>query len=337
MSGAKKVLFVGPCKWLFRSFMQWDLDLLKEEFDVRLATVCFDWHDIGGTLKTPQSLIAGVAWADVIFCWFASREAFWAIALSQIFKRKAVVAVGGADVTALPELGYGAEQRKTKRYYSPYVLNRADKVLPDSKDAEKGALRIVNDSAKVTVIYLGIDVERFHPRGWKQDKVITVGIVSHSNLKRKGLETFVKSAAYLPEVEFILIGKWYDRSIDYLRSIASKNVRFTGLLPENELIRCYQEAKVYAQVSAHEAFGVSLAEAMACECVPVVTEKGAIPEVVGDTGFYVPYEDPRATAEGIARALKSDRGSLARQRIEKMFTLDRRRETLLKVIDDLFA
>jgi hypothetical protein len=84
MTGAKKVLFVGPCKWLFRSFMQWDLEILKEEFRVRPVNVCFDWQDIGGTLKTALSLIAGIAWADVVFCWFASREAFPTIAL---FKR----------------------------------------------------------------------------------------------------------------------------------------------------------------------------------------------------------------------------------------------------------
>jgi len=30
---------------------------------------------------------------------------------------------------------------------------------------------------------------------------------------------------------------------------------------------------------------MALAEAMCCECVPVVTKKGALPEVVGDTGL----------------------------------------------------
>ena len=314
--------------------MQWDLDALRGEFDVRLVNACFNIHDIRGTLTTPYRLMRGVAWADAVFCWFASREAFWAIALSQVFKRKTAVAVGGADVTAIPELRYGGA-RKTKRFYSTYVLDRATKVLPDSKDAEKGALGLVNDASKVTLIYLGIDVEKFRSSGPKKDKVMTVGVVSHSNLKRKGLETFVKSAAYLPHIEFVLVGQFADSSINYLRSIAPKNVRFAGLLPERELIRCYQEAKVYVQASAHEAFGAALAEGMACECVPVVTDKGAIPEVVGDTGIYVPYADPVATAEGIEQALKSDKGSAARQRIKNMFTIDERQKALLKVIRDL--
>ena len=333
----KKLLFVGPCKFFFRSFMQWDFDILSREFDVRLVNACFNVHDLQGTAKTPYSLITGVAWADAIFCWFASREAFWAIALSQIFKRKAAVAVGGADVTTIPELRYGAALRKTKRFYSTYVLDRATKVLPDSKDAEKGALGLVNDAFKVTLVYLGIDVEKFRSSGPKKDRVLTVGVVNQTNVKRKGLETFVKSAAYLPHLEFVLVGRFADHSIDYLRSIAPKNVRFTGFLPERELIRCYQEAKVYVQVSAHEAFGVSLAEGMACECVPVVTDKGAIPEVVGDTGTYVPYGDSAATAEAIKLAMESQNGGAARQRIKTMFSFEKRREALLKAVNDLLS
>lgn len=78
-----------------------------------------------------------------------------------------------------------------------------------------------------------------------------------------------------------------------------------------------------------------LAEAMACECTPLVTDKGAIPEVIGDAGIYVPYANPVATAEGIKEALKSDEGITARQRIKNMFTIDERQRALLKVMHDL--
>jgi glycosyltransferase involved in cell wall biosynthesis len=315
--------------------MQWDLDVLSNDFDVRLVNACFNVHDSQGTLKTPYSLIKGVVWADLIFCWFAGREAFWAVAASQLFHKKTAVVVGGADVTALPQIGYGAAISKITRLYSMFVLNKATELLPYSKDAKRRALGLLNDDTKVKLIYLGIDVEKFRPSGKKKDQAITVGVVNRTNLKRKGLETFVRSAVYLPDIEFVLVGQFVDHTIDYLRSIASKNVRFAGALPESELIRCYQRAKVYVQVSAHEAFGLSLAEAMACECVPVVTDKGAIPEVVGDAGIYVPYANPAATAEGIEQALKSAKGSAARQRIKKMFTIDERQKALLKVMHDL--
>ena len=315
--------------------MQQDLDLLKKKFDVRLVNVCFSILDLNCTLVALLNLIAGVAWADVVFCWFAAREAFPAIALSQLYNKKTLVAVGGRDVTTIPELGYGLALQKREHFYQMFVLNKATRILPYSRDAEKGALALVSDTAKVTLVYLGVDVERFHPSGTKKEKVLTVGEVSRRNFDRKGLETFVKSARYLEDVEFVLVGQFMDDSIDYLRSIASKNVRFTGLLPARELIRQYQEAKVYVQVSAHEAFGLSLAEAMACECVPVVTDRGAIPEVVGDAGIYVPYGDPEATAQGIRQALSSEKGGTARQRIEELFPIDKREKALLKTTSDL--
>jgi glycosyltransferase involved in cell wall biosynthesis len=317
--------------------MQWDLDLPKEKFDVRLVKVCYGKSILKRTLMTHLDLISGIAWADVVFCWFANYEAFAAVAVSQLLNKKTAIVVGGQDVTTIPELEYGLALRRRAHFYQKFALNRATKVLPYSRDAERGALGFLNDQAKVKLIYLGVDSEKFHPLGSKKDTVITAGEVTDSNLKRKGLETFVKSAAYLPDIEFVLIGRFLDTSIDYLRSIATKNVRFAGFLAESELIKQYQQAKVYVQVSAHEAFGVALAEAMASECVPVVTDRGAIPEVVGETGLYVPYGDAAATAEGIKRALQSNNGTMARQRVEEMYTLDKRRKELLKAINDLFC
>jgi glycosyltransferase involved in cell wall biosynthesis len=70
--------------------------------------------------------------------------------------------------------------------------------------------------------------------------------------------------------------------------------------------------------------------------VPVVTHSYALPEVVGDAGFYVPYGDPKAAAEAIKQALKSNKGTRARERIEKYFSLKAREQKLIKEIIGLF-
>ena len=92
-------------------------------------------------------------------------------------------------------------------------------------------------------------------------------------------------------------------------------------------------AKVCVQISAVESFGCALAEAMLCECVPVVTNRGALPEVVCDTGFYVPYKDNKATAEAIKKALSYD-GSGSRKRIVKLFSLNKRCEKVVDIIKE---
>jgi glycosyltransferase involved in cell wall biosynthesis len=214
-------------------------------------------------------------------------------------------------------------------------LRYADLILPVSQFTKKEVLRWAQPK-KTLVVYNGIDIKRFQAEGEKEDMVITVGGVSRSNLLRKGLESFVKSASLVPEARFVVIGKEQDDSINHLRSIASPNVSFTGFVTDEELLSWYQRARVYVQVSAYESFGMSLAEAMLCECVPVVTEKGALPEVVGDTGFYVAFEDEKATARGIKEALRSNKGVYARRRIEDLFSLARREKALIESIEALF-
>jgi glycosyltransferase involved in cell wall biosynthesis len=73
---------------------------------------------------------------------------------------------------------------------------------------------------------------------------------------------------------------------------------------------------------------------MACGCVPVVTDRGALPEVVGDAGIYVPYGEEEATAEGITEALQIQRvsGNQARRRIVEGLALAHREKRLLSVI-----
>ncbi len=124
----------------------------------------------------------------------------------------------------------------------------------------------------VKVVYNIVDRDKFRPGGEKEDLVITTGFIREVAIKRKGFETFIKSAEYMPEVKFALIGGYLDDSIAYLKSIAPSNVTFTGSVGSGEVLRWCQKAKVYCQLSYYESFGVDLAEAMACECVPVVTD-----------------------------------------------------------------
>jgi len=63
---------------------------------------------------------------------------------------------------------------------------------------------------------------------------------------------------------------------------------------------------------------------MLCECVPVGTRYCGIPTAIGDTGFYVPYGDPKATAEAIKEALNADKGKEARENKEDVSNREER-------------
>ena len=53
-------------------------------------------------------------------------------------------------------------------------------------------------------------------------------------------------------MKFVVVRPHYDNSIRKLKSIASGNVKFTGFVPDEELIKYYQKAKVYCQLLKYE-------------------------------------------------------------------------------------
>ena len=306
---SEKILFICPSS---STFILKDLQILQANFDVKVLK--WDVTHVGiNKFLDIIKLLLEIIKSDLCFSWFVLDYATYSVFLSKIFRKKSIIVVGGFDVVNMPEIEYGAMRSQKHRNRAIYAMTNANKLLAVSDYTKNEAIKCVGN-IDIKILYHGFDFDLYLPKGLKDNIVITVGAVTSQNLKRKGLEMFVKSAKYLPDIKFILIGKHIDNSIDYLKSIASPNVEFIGFVAAEELIKYIQKAKVYVQVSAHEGFGCSLAEAMLCECVPVVTNRGAIPEVVGEMGFYAKYNDPKDTALKIQDALNSNFGRKARER-----------------------
>ncbi|WP_340817862.1 glycosyltransferase family 4 protein [Methanolobus sp. WCC4] len=307
-----------------RTFILQDLAILK------------DYYDVVPLKYSGKKDIPLIAWyiliTDINFSWFALGYASVAVFFSKLFRKKSVVVAGGWDVASVPEINYGAMQTPKRRRKTKFTLDHADRILAVSESTKKEVLSWSPDS-KVAVVYNGINPTLYVPNDQKKKIVLTVGGVSWSTVYKKGLETFVKAAKYMQDTEFVLAGKHFDDAHEYLESISTPNVRFTGYIPSDDLRKLYQDAKVYVQVSAHESFGCSLAEAMLCECVPVATERAALTEVVGDVGYYVDYNDPEGTAQAIKEALSSNKGLDARSRIEKLYPRERRKDKIIEIIE----
>ena len=170
----------------------------------------------------------------------------------------------------------------------------------------------------------------------KEREALTVGAIDHTTLVQKGQLPFVEAARALPDVRFTFAGKWLDGSVDELRARAGDNVEFTGWLSDEDLHATYRRAAVYVQASRHEGFGLAVAEAMLAGCVPVVMNVTAMPEVVGDAGVLIESQQPDDVADGVRRALDlgPDAARRARERILTAFPMERRREGILRVVED---
>ncbi|MEW5721075.1 MAG: glycosyltransferase family 4 protein, partial [Chloroflexota bacterium] len=253
----------------------------------------------------------------------------------RILKRPSILIIGGYDTANLPEIGYGSQRGGVKRWIARATMNFASSIVTHSSYARDEAIHNAGiDPSKIAAIHLGFAAD-LPCSIRKENTAITVGNVDRDNLQRKGLEPFVRAAALLSDVPFVLIGAWRDDAIERLRSFAPANVQFTGRLDDAALSAFLARARVYVQASRHEAFGMALAEAMLSECVPVVTRVGALPEVVGETGIYIDSAEPQIVAEGIRRAITCDDGwgKRARTRIINEFPLERRRKGLYSVME----
>ena len=312
-------------------FVQIDLALLQARFTVQERYA-------KSRAVNLVTLMNAVRNCDLVFGWFASWHTFFPMLFARVLKRPSVLVVGGYDTANLPEIGYGSQRGGMRRWITLMTMRMATRLTAFSEFSREEAIKNTGiHPDRVVMIYIGAENDGGETRQQKEQMAITVGNVDRDNIQRKGLEPFVRAAAFLPEVPFVVIGAWRDNAIAHLRAIATPNVQFTGWVNDEQLQDYFARARVYVQPSRHEGFGLSVAEAMLQECVPVVTRVGALPEVVGDVGIYLDSREPSDVAGGVRRALALDErwGQRARERIVREFPLSRRREQLYALIDSL--
>ena len=320
------MLFLAPN---IDAFISTDLEILQRKYDVEPLT----WR---GIASIPR-LASRITKSDIVFSWFAGDHSATASLISSALGIPHIVVSGGVDVANMPEINYGAMSAGTRKALPTKVALGFATIVLAFSEFSSGEIARAHDPRVLRTLYLGVDTRRFSPAIVKEGIVLTVGQVSAGNLKRKGMEPFVSSARRLPQYRFILAGKGLDGTLDQLRSTAPPNLTLPGFVPPDDLVKLYAKSRVYVQASAHEGFGVALAEAMSSGCIPVISNMGALPEVAGDVGQKVTFDDDEELAEAINRAMSmpASEGFRARKRIQENFDLDRREEGLTRIIDGL--
>ncbi|MEM7817923.1 MAG: glycosyltransferase family 4 protein [candidate division WOR-3 bacterium] len=327
----KKILIV------FRhhsTFIENDCKILRNYFSV-------DIHKINFSPKNFLKLFNKIKTSDAIIGWFASWGTALALIVSKILNKKFLIIAGGLDAAWIK---IGKKIKNTEisglfeiieKIIAKFVFSYSDVVLPVSNFTKQGVL-LISKPKRIEVVYNGLPCIKNKIK--KEKLVITVATLNKFNVKKKGLTTFAKASRLLPHIKFFIVGKYSKNSFEYklLKRLGGKNLHFTGYLPKKELFKIMRKAKVYCQLSYSESFGYALAEAMLCKCVPVVTKRTALPEVVGDSGFYVDYGDVKKTVKTIIKALKTKKlGNKARERVLKYFSLRERGKKISNLINNM--
>ncbi|MGR7026495.1 glycosyltransferase family 4 protein [Geodermatophilus sp. URMC 62] len=143
-------------------------------------------------------------------------------------------------------------------------------------------------AAGVEVVPVGIDPAVFAPppAGQRRDGDSVV-VTTSADVPLKGLVHLLEALAKLRTerpVRLTVVGTARpggpaESALDRLG--LRDAVRFTGPLPEADLVALLQRATVAAIPSLYEGFSLPAVEAMACGTPLVTTDAGALPEVVG--------------------------------------------------------
>ena len=322
----KKLLYVHSRK---ASFVAIDREALAEEYEVE------DLYQ-PGRWPNPLRVIGGVMRADVVVGWFASWHTFFPITLAWLTRTPSVMIIGGFDTANMPDIGYGHQQGGVRRHAALWIMRRAKRLVTNSNySLEEIGRNTPLDTSKITVIHHGVP-DPFGEATEGERVALNVGAIDEGTLVQKGQVPFVEAAAELPDVRFVLVGKWLGEAVERLRERAGENVELTGWASDEDLLAWYRRAGVYVQASRHEGFGLAVAEGMLAGCVPVVLDVTAMPEVVGEAGVLISSQDPEEVADGVRRALDlgPEGGRRARERILTAFPLHRRGEELRRVVGE---
>ena len=223
------------------------------------------------------------------------------------------------------------------------LARRADAVVSVS-EAAAAALR--GHGVPSTVVYEAVPelkgVVR-SPRSGERLVVGTIGTIS----KRKGSDLFLEAAKHLVQrhdgLEFRMIGApvvgaeraW---ALDLLKAARAAGIGHAeGVTPFAELA----DWDIFVLPSRMDPCPLAVFEAMAMGLPVVGADVGGIPEQLGrDAGLLVPAEDVEALVQVVLRLagsaeLRRSLGEAARERVQRLFSLERQADGLDRVYRQL--
>ena len=213
----------------------------------------------------------------------------------------------------------------------------ADGVITVSDYLRRGfEQRLPRLRGRIDTVRNGVDTDEFRPDPCRPREPATVAFVGRVT-PEKGVHVLVDAIAALagsrPDLRLVVAGPagstdprlWGSIGVDPARSAElmamrdgyparlcqragrfADRIELAGPLPQPAVVELLQRCTVLVQPSVcAEGFGLVPAEALACGAPVIVTDRGALPEVVEDgrLGAVVPAGDSAAMAEALAEVI----------------------------------
>jgi len=231
-------------------------------------------------------------------------------------------------------------------YNLPEKILAADFIFCISHYARSQVMKLSPVTAwpKFDVCRLGVDPQRFAPAPKTQVncqcELLCVGRLTSAKGQAILLEAVAELQTRQVPVRLTLVGMGPDeKSLQaYAEQLGIRGqVRFTGAVDQDHILRYYQTADMFVLPSFAEGLPVVLMEAMAMEIPCITTAITGVPELIqnGEDGLLVAASDVNGLADAISRLandpeLRRKIGQAGREKVLAEYDLHKNTELLFK-------
>lgn len=201
------------------------------------------------------------------------------------------------------------------------ILRRSAMILPNSESEYKRVEDTYTGKLKHQIIPNGASPELFeYDPSITKDEHLVLCVARIEGLKNQ--LNLIKALNNTP-YKLLIIGAYAPNQVAYYyqcRNIAAENIVFIDHIPQDELVKYYQQAKVHILPSWFETTGLSSIEAALMGCNIVITDKGDAKEYFGNDAFYCDPAKPASIFTAIQNAAKAAFNEGLRQKILEKYT-----------------
>ena len=200
---------------------------------------------------------------------------------------------------------------KPYRLFGKIIFSRADSVICVSEYEKKLVESDFEVAAKTVKIPNGINLKEFedlrqpekslNKNAGREKILLYVGRLE----EYKGVQYIIQSLPELQDFRLRIIGKGpYEAELRNMAksSGVEERVEWLNDLSRKELLECYADADIFLMLSSHEAYGITVAEALAAG-IPCIVAKGSALEEFVDGRNCIGIENP-VSKEKVTAALK---------------------------------
>lgn len=261
------------------------------------------------------------------------------IRTARLFHKKIVIHQHGGSF----EEFYYTVLREKGRQKVKKILSMGDAFLVLGTNWKTFFGAIVNPE-RITVLPNAVPIPEKREKQYGVHKLLFLGRLC----KTKGIAELLTVMPAIwekyPDVRLYLGGVWEDEDLKAKAQALSFCVTDLGWITGEEKQKYLQDCDIFVLPSYFEGLPVSVLEAMANACGIVVSQTGAVTDMIEhkETGILILPQDTESLKEGLFQLLDSPDlceklGKSAREKAEKEFSIEENIRKLLRIYDYVLA